>query len=146
MRITTMLTILTLIGVTACSSGPFSSGKNQNQEKNNLASNTAVAPAAQGNLNTSIDPNGNTELNITVKHLAYPDRLSPGARAYVVWVQPEGQDSYQNIGTLKVNENLEGNYQTKVPYKNFNLLITPESSMRAQAPSGTAVMEKNVSI
>lgn len=139
--------VLSLVGLVACSSNPFgSSDKKQDQGSNNLQANSAVAPAAQGNVSTSVDDNGNTQLDVNVKHLAQPEKLSPGAKAYVVWVKPEGQKNYQNVGTMKVNENLEGNYQTKVPYKNFNLMITPESSMRAQAPSGTTVMEKNVSI
>lgn len=142
-----VLSLMSVLALAACSSNPFGGGSSsEKQPENNLTSNTAVAPAAQGNLNTSTDKNGNTELDLKVKHLAQPSQLSPGAKAYVVWVQPEGQNTYQNIGALTVNDNLEGTYQTKVPYKNFTLLITPESSMKAQSPSGTTVMEKNVSI
>lgn len=116
------------------------------QDPNKLLTNTATVPAAQGRVNTRVDANGNTNLQISVKHLANPSSIQPGANGYVVWIQPIGQDHFHNVGTLRVNRNLEGNYQTNVPYKNFRLLITPESNTMAQRPTGVTVMEKSVSL
>ena len=131
-----------LVTVVSCSSGE---PKKPKQDPNRFITNTQF-PGAQGSMNTKIDKNGNTNLEIRVKHLAAADMISPGANAYVVWVQPSGTAVAQNIGTLKVNENLEGSHMTKVPYKNFRVFITPESNTMAQRPTGVTVLEKTVNL
>lgn len=132
---------LTLVG---CSSSR--EAKAPKEDPGKLVTNTQAVPAAQGRVDTSIDQNGNTNLNINVKHLADPTAISPGANAYVVWVQPSGATAFQNVGTLKVNKNLEGNYKTNVPYRSFRMIITPESNTMSQSPSGISVFEKSVNL
>jgi hypothetical protein len=131
-----------VLSLSACSSG----NKKTEKDPNAMVTNTATVPAAHGKVDTDVDKNGNTNLRIAVEHLAEPDMIAQGANGYVVWVQPQGTNTYQNIGTLKVNENLEGTYNTSVPYKKFNILITPEANTQAQSPSGIAVFERNVSL
>lgn len=137
----TCVASLTLVG---CSSSRETKAPKEDPGK--LVTNTQAVPAAQGRVDTNLDQNGNTNLNIHVKHLAEPTAIAPGANAYVVWVQPSGSNTYQNVGTLKVNQNLEGTYKTNVPYRNFRMIITPESNTMSQAPSGVTVMEKTVNL
>lgn len=134
--------LIFVLALTGCSSG----SKKGPDDPNLAVTNASVAPAAQGRVTTAVDPNGNTQVNVQVKHLARPDIISPGANGYIVWVKPVGESKYQNVGAMIVNENLEGKYQTRVPYKHFNLIVTPESSMTAQTPSGVVVLEKNVNL
>ena len=136
-----LILMLSLTILASCSSGSSSKKK----PDSGFLSASSV-PAAQGNVETKTDRNGNTQVDIKVKHLAMPDRLEPGAKGYVVWLMSEGQSAYQNIGALKVNQDLEGTYSTKVPYKAFKLIVTPERSMTAQEPTGDAVLEKIISI
>lgn len=140
--IVTALICASALSLVGCSSG----SSKKKEDPGRLVTNTSTVPAAQGRVDTSLDKNGNTNLNINVRHLAEPGAISPGANAYVVWVQPAGTDTYQNVGTLKVNKNLEGNYKTNVPYQNFKLIITPESNTMSQAPTGITVLEKTVNL
>jgi hypothetical protein len=103
------------------------------------------APAASGEVKASTSENQNTRLVITVQHLAAPDRLTPGATSYVVWVAPHGKEAEaQNIGALQVNDKLEGKLETVTPLQQFALWITAEPSPRAQSPTGTRVMSTHV--
>ncbi len=108
--------------------------------------NNQVAPAAQGVVSTQQDENGNTQMSISVKHLAKPSLISPMASSYVVWIKPSGARSFQNVGALRVNQDLEGTYQTSVPYQNFDLIVTPERSPMAQSPTGVTVLQKSVNL
>lgn len=137
----TFILSVMLFALGACST--TTSNKDQDPS---LVGNAAVVPAAEGQVTTSQDKNGNTQIKVNVKHLASPERISPGAGNYVVWLRPAGAESFRNIGALEVNDNLEGNYDTKVPYKQFVLIVTPESTTTAQKPSGPTVLMKNVNI
>jgi hypothetical protein len=105
-----------------------------------------IVPAANGDIATASDDNGNTQMRIRVKHLAPPAKIMSGANNYVVWVLPNGSQRYQNVGTLRVGSDLAGDYRTTVPYKYFQVMITPENAPGVQAPTGPAVLEKNVSM
>lgn len=105
-----------------------------------------VSPAAKGELTTSAESHGNTNLKLAVKHLAPPEKLAEGARNYVVWVQPTGTDRFQNIGALTVDSDLQGTYSTTIPHKSFKLLVTPEDSVAAVQPTGPAVFQDSVDL
>ncbi len=137
-----IIAVTLILTLTGCATSPM-----QTSEEPGLAvTNNAVAPAAQGIVRTQQDENGNTQVNISVKHLAKPSLVSSQASTYVVWVKPSGESSYQNIGALRVNQDLEGNYQTSVPYQNFDLIVTPERSAMARSPKGVTVIQKNVTL
>lgn len=105
-----------------------------------------LVPAANGDIATASDDNGNTRMSIRVKHLAPAERLARGANNYVVWIRPNGGRGYQNVGALRVDSSLSADYKTTVPYKAFHVMITPEKGPGVQAPSGPAVLEKNISL
>lgn len=101
----------------------------------------SAAPAAQGTVKVAKGPNANTRLKISVKHLAPPDRVSPGATVFVVWARPIRQGGFaQNLGALKVNQNLEGTLETVTPLRDFDLLITPEPTSEVARPSDVPVL------
>ena len=81
---------------------------------------TGIAPGAEGKVVTNVDRNGNIEVEVQVKHLANAEKLTPAKQAYVVWVQPRGKDP-EPLGTLRVNENLEGSLKATTPYKIFEI-------------------------
>ncbi|MGC2697788.1 MAG: hypothetical protein WA738_18530, partial [Candidatus Angelobacter sp.] len=85
--------------------------------------NTGAAPAAEGKISTDTDRNGNTGVNVEVKHMATPQSLTPAKQTYLVWVQARGKDP-ELLGALRVNENLEGSLKTSTPYKTFDVFIT----------------------
>lgn len=102
-----------------------------------------IAPAAEATLKMDTVANNNTSLNLNVKHLAPPSRLSGDASTYVVWLSPTVGDLelYQNMGSLTVDKNLEANFETVVPHRNFNLIITAEKSSLGNKPTGKKIME-----
>ncbi len=105
--------------------------------------NTGVAPAAEGKVTTDKDRNGNTGVEIEVKHMATPQSLTPGKQTYLVWVQPRGKDP-ELLGALRVNENLEGSLKAATTYKGFDVLITAEDSVKADTPSSMVVLKGSV--
>lgn len=111
----------------------------QNMESSN------IVPGAQGTVSAKSAENDNTELTVKVKHLAPAQKVSTNANNYVVWIRPEGSRNFQNVGALRVNDDLEGTQTTTIPYKRFKVLVTPEPGAMAQAPSGPAIFEKQVS-
>lgn len=103
------------------------------------------APAAEGTLKLSRGQNGNTHLEITVRHMAPPDRMTQSATVYVVWVRPIQEGSVpQNLGALQVNDKLEGTLDTLTPLHSFDLMVTAEPSATVVQPSGIAILSTSV--
>ncbi len=105
--------------------------------------NTGTTPAAEGKVISSNDRNGNTSVDIHVKHMATPQSLTPPKQAYLVWVQPRGKEA-ELLGALRVNEDLEGTLKATTPYKDFDILITAEDGMHPESPSGMAILKGSV--
>jgi hypothetical protein len=104
----------------------------------------SIVPAAKGSVEIGHDRNGNTEIKLTVEHLANPTSLSPSQANYVVWLQDKDSGP-ENRGELRVNGNLEGTFQTVTPRKNFDLFVTGENDGTAKSPSGPEVLRTTVS-
>jgi hypothetical protein len=104
---------------------------------------TGIAPAAEGKVITGTDRNGNTDIEVQVKHLAAADKLTPPKQMYLVWIQARGKDP-ELLGVLRVNENLEGSLKAATPYKTFDILLTAEDTAQPQLPSETVVLKGTV--
>ncbi len=105
--------------------------------------NTGVAPGAEGKVVTSTDRNGNTEMEIQVKHLATPEKLTPAKQAYLVWVQARGK-SPELLGILRVNEDLQGSLKATTPYKTFDILVSGEDNLKPEVPSGMVILKGTI--
>ncbi len=101
---------------------------------------TGQLAAAQGLIKASPTANDNTSLDITVQHLAQPNRVESGATTYVVWVRPQGSEMAQNLGALKVDGNLSGRLKTITPYENFEVFITAEPTAAVSRPRGDQLL------
>lgn len=101
--------------------------------------NGPMAPAAGGEITTEEGPNGNLEMRITVEHLAAPEKIEPGAKVYVVWIEKAGATP-QNVGALKVGEDRSGELDTLTPHHRFTLAITAEEEPTAAFPKGPRVL------
>ena len=131
------IAILIVTGLTAAScAGP---------KEVRLAGNGDI-PAAESTVKVGTNENGNTTFDLTVKHLALPQRVDPAATVYVVWLR--GDDSAarsQNMGALKVDDALNGSYSGVTPLREFELFVTAEASASGTMPSGPALLHTNVS-
>jgi hypothetical protein len=97
-------------------------------------------PAAEGKVTFGKTKNDNVAVDLTVKHLANPEKLSPPAANYVVWLQPNNSATPQNIGALKVDKDLTGTLQTQTAMHSFDLFITAEGSGQVLAPAGKRLL------
>ena len=105
--------------------------------------NTGAAPAAMGKVITDNDRNGNTGVNVEVKHMAAPQSLTPAKTNYVVWIQPRGKDP-EVLGLLRVNEDLQGSLHATTTYKDFDIFITAEDGVKPDTPSSMVVLKGTV--
>jgi hypothetical protein len=112
-------------------------------EKIKMKNVSTLQPAAAAQLTHEKDDNGNTKLKIHVYHLAKPDSLTPPRDTYVVWIEPPGQPP-QNMGVIKVNDNLESEFSTRTPFKKFKVYITAEDGPKVTTPSGDKILEAYV--
>ena len=104
---------------------------------------SSTVPAAEGRAIVEHDRNKNVQVTLEVRHLAKPQSLAPAKGTYVVWIQPEGQEP-NNVGVLRVNDELKGDFRTTTPYKKFDLFVTAEDSPTVSTPSGTEIMRQQL--
>jgi hypothetical protein len=103
----------------------------------------SIVPGARADVEISKDKNGNTNLKMTVQHLANLENLTPRAAAYVVWLQERGGNS-ENRGELKMDKNLKATFETVTPLKSFDVFVTAEQDSRAKDPSGPEVLKATI--
>lgn len=106
---------------------------------------TPSLPAAEGTVRFGKAKNDNTSINLMVKHLANPEKLTPPAANYVVWIQPNKSAPAQNIGALKVDKDLTGSLETETPMHSFDLFITAEGAGTVQSPAGKPLLSTSYS-
>lgn len=98
-------------------------------------------PAAASTVKTGINDNGNTTFELTVEHLALPERVDPAATVYVVWTRGrESGAAVQNMGALIVDDNLNGSFSGVTPLKEFELFVTAEPTLSNTSPTGKALL------
>jgi len=102
-------------------------------------------PAAQGTVKAETTDNRNTRLDLTVRHLAPPEKIAASATTYVVWAQPVSGGQPSNLGALQINADREGRISTTTPLHDFKLFVTAEPSGQAQAPSGEQLLWTDIS-
>lgn len=104
-----------------------------------------AAPTASGKVEVATEKNGNHQVKVEVKRMAPPAKIFDGTSIYVVWLKAEN-GSYQNIGTLAIDKDLNGKLTTKTPFDNFDVLVTAEADALALTPSDNKVMNTKVQV
>ena len=104
---------------------------------------TPAVPAATGEVDAGKDNNRNTTIDLKVEHLARPANLAPPRQTYVVWVQVPG-GSALNLGVLRVDNDLKGEFKSVTSVRNFDLFITAENDPHVMAPHGPVVLRTTV--
>ena len=105
---------------------------------------SSVVPAAEGSVKIKSDKNKNNTIDLSVKNLADPERLSPAKKTYVVWMET-ASDGTKNIGSLNTSSGffsgrLKGSLKTVTPFKPTGFLITAEDDGTVQYASGQVVL------
>lgn len=96
-------------------------------------------PAAEAVLNIDKDSNKNYEIELEVKNLAQPDRLTPARRHYVVWMVSKSHGTI-NIGNLTINRKSNGELSTSTPYEPIRVFVTAEDDPKPVLPSTQVVL------
>jgi len=107
--------------------------------------NSAVVPAAEGRVTIKKGNNNNYDIDLYVKNLADPGRLSPPRAVYVVWMETT-QSGIQNIGQLKTSSStfsrmLTSSLKTVTPHKPTGFFITAEDDATGNYPGMTVVLK-----
>ena len=105
--------------------------------------NTGATPAAMGKVITDTDRNGNTGVEVQVKHMATPESLTPAKNSYVVWIQARGKEP-EVLGLIRVNSDLAGSLRATTPYKDFDIFITAEDNPKPDQPSTMTILKGTV--
>lgn len=101
---------------------------------------SSVVPAAEGHAKFGKAANDNVSIDLTVKHLAEPEKLTPPAKNYVVWLRVKKDAAPQNIGALSVDNNLVGTLKTVTALHTFDIFVTAEASGQVQQPTGQPLL------
>ena len=100
-------------------------------------------PAAYGTVSVEHDRNGNIEMKIRVHHLAQPGAVDTATTTYVVWIQPKDRPA-DNVGVMRVDKNLNGEFKATTPHQKFDVFITAETTPRPDQPTGPEVLRASV--
>lgn len=139
-RLFVMVSLLAISAVSLFAIWPWSSGREYRMTA------SGSVPAATGTVKVKMDKaNGNTKLDIKVRNLANPSRLTPPANVYVVWVRPRGGDAIRQ-GGIGVDNSLNGELKVVTTLKDFDLFITAEQSETVTVPSNVEILHTHVSL
>lgn len=115
---------------------------------------SSLIPAATGKITLKDRDKVNKTVHIRVAHLAQPQTLprealaedtgQAAAQAYVVWLQPMGSSSADNLGVLIPNQNLEAELTTSTTQSRFDIFVTAEPSAMQTMPTGRRLLQASV--
>ena len=101
--------------------------------------------SAEGTAKVSTTDDGNTQIDLDVKHLAPPEKIKASATAFVVWVKDANSETdAHNLGALKVDQNLHGSMKAVTSLRSFDLYVTAEPNATTDQPSGEQLLRTNV--
>jgi hypothetical protein len=107
--------------------------------------NSAVVPSAEGTVAIKKGNNNNYNIDLNVKRLAEPGRLTPPKTVYVVWMET-AERGVQNIGQLSTSTStfsnmLSSSLKTVSPHKPTGFFITAEDDAKGNYPGMTVVLK-----
>ena len=107
--------------------------------------NSSVVPSAEGTVTFKKGNNNNYSIDLDVKRLAEPGRLTPPKAVYVVWMET-AQSGVQNYGQLKtstkgLSKMLSSSLKTVTPYQPTGFFITAEDDAIGNYPGMTVVLK-----
>ncbi len=102
-------------------------------------------PAGKGTIKLAKGEDGNTTLTVRVESIAAPSRIATEATVFVVWVHPP-YSAARNVGALRLDENLKGEFGTSIPFRRFKVTVTPESSGQVSRPLHEPVLSFDADI
>ena len=105
---------------------------------------TAALPQWVGSLSVERIQGGQRVVTLQLNQLPPPERIAPGLRAFVVWLEdPRGRKV--KVGTLHYDRTHQsGNLLATTALADFTVRVTGERDDRISAPSGVLLAERRV--
>lgn len=100
---------------------------------------SASLPGADAVLKINENKNNNYELELEVKNIAKPNRLTPPRNNYIVWLETASHGTV-NIGNLRVSDKNRASMVTVTPYKPIRVFISAEDRQDVIFPSSQIVL------
>ncbi len=105
---------------------------------------SAIVPAAQGNVKFKKDKNKNYAIDLSVRHLSPPERLVESRDTYVVWAKTE-RNGLKNLGQLRsrrglFSKQLKSELETVTTFEPRGFFITAERAADIGYPEGQVVL------
>jgi hypothetical protein len=105
---------------------------------------STVVPAAQGTVKVSTDKEKGYNIDISIFHLAGPQRLEPAAKTYIVWMDTE-RNGTKNLGEMQSKDRflssaLKASMKTVTPFRPTRIFITAEDVAAISNPHGQQVL------
>lgn len=94
---------------------------------------SSIAPAAHGTAKIKKDKNNNYQIDLAIKHLANPDRLSPPKSQYVVWMFTE-EGLNKNLGGIVSDRSNKAKLTATTPFKPIQIFVTAEEAGNVLQP------------
>ncbi len=126
-----LLVICSLLMVSSCA------------KKLHFATSTVV-PAAEGRVKYKKDDNGNYAIDVNIRNLTDPKRLTPSKNTYVLWLEPT-QGNVQNLGQIVSSSGiftsgLKASLEAVTPFKPGSFFITAEDNAAVTYPGPQVVL------
>ncbi|NDP27672.1 MAG: hypothetical protein GZ087_09635 [Flavobacterium sp.] len=109
--------------------------------------NSAVVPAARGQVTVDRDNNKNYVVKIKIDNLAEVNRLDSSKNMYVIWMETEKSPA-KNVGQIKsdtkfISSKLKAYFETVTAVKPTKIFITAEDKADVQKPGNQLILETN---
>ncbi len=98
-----------------------------------------VLPAAEAKVDINRNDNRNYEIELEIKNIARPERLTPSRNNYVAWMETENH-GVVNLGNLRINSKNRASLETVTPYTPIRIFITAEDGRNIMRPSTQVVL------
>jgi hypothetical protein len=103
-----------------------------------------VVPAAQGIVKVSSNKKKGYNIDISIYHLAGPERLQPAENTYIVWMDTE-RNGTKNLGEMQskdkfLSNTLKATMNTTTPFRPTRIFITAEDIAAISNPHGQQVL------
>jgi hypothetical protein len=108
---------------------------------------SSIVPGADGFVKVKKDNNNNYAIRIKLSNLAGPSRLEPTKKAYVVWMETNGEVT-KNIGQINSSGSLlskrrKAKFETVSSTKPTKIFITAEDDASIQYPGTQVILSTN---
>lgn len=97
-------------------------------------------PAAEGEIRFRRMDARATGVELQVRHLKEPERLSPPGYAYVAWVRGARESPVRNLGGLVLRHDRSGELRALTEPGCSEVFVTVEATSDAERPSGRRLL------